>query len=67
MQGVNHFCERHPLGGQTCWHDATDHELDRLGIAIKLSGGDIRVCEALLRGETVPASLLQPEQVKRLK
>jgi hypothetical protein len=60
MQGVNHFCERHPLGGP-------DHELDRLGIAIKLSGGDIRVCEALLRGETVPASLLQPEQVKRLK
>jgi hypothetical protein len=67
MQGVNHFCERHPLGSPTCWHNATQDELRRLGIAIQLSGGNLAICEALLRGETVPSSALNPDQLQRLK
>jgi hypothetical protein len=58
-------CERHPHGSPTCWHDATVDELREAGKAIMLAPS-LAVCEALLRGETVPLSQLEPVWVARL-
>ena len=58
-------CERHPQGGPTCWEHASTLELIRLGKCIALSGGDLTICEALLRGEHVPVDQLDPVWVTR--
>jgi hypothetical protein len=63
--GVTTVCERHPQGGPNCWATATNTDLIRLGKAIALSGGNLTICEALLRGEHVPVDQLAPEWVKR--
>jgi hypothetical protein len=60
-----HACERHPQGGPGCWHNATQAELRELGKAIMLSP-NLETCEAMLRGETIPLSKLDPEWVARL-
>jgi hypothetical protein len=52
--GVNTACPRHPHGGPTCWHNATDLERIRAHKAIMLSGG-----------KHVPVDQLAPEWVKR--
>jgi hypothetical protein len=58
-------CPRHPDGGPTCWHNASPDELRALGKALMLAP-TLSVCEALLRGETVPLSRLDPVWVRRL-
>jgi hypothetical protein len=63
--GVNTACPRHPHGGPTCWHNATDLERIRAHKAIMLSGGNLAICHALARGEHVPVDQLAPEWVKR--
>jgi hypothetical protein len=47
------------------WQDIPPREQARLDKAIMLSGGNLTICEALLRGEHVPVNLLAPEWVKR--
>jgi hypothetical protein len=48
-----------------CWGCATDDETRRLGRAVLLAPS-LPICEALLRGQTVPLSKLDAEQVARL-
>jgi hypothetical protein len=60
-----HGCERHPDGHPNCWHTATPDELRELGKAIMLAP-NLNVCEALLRGETVPLSKLDRNWLTRL-
>jgi hypothetical protein len=60
-----HACPRHPNGGPTCWHNATPDELREAGKAIMLAP-NLNICEALLRGETVPLSKLDHNWLTRL-
>lgn len=47
------------------WDEATDAEVMQLDKAVMLSGGNLAICEALLRGEHVPIDKLDPVYVAK--